>query len=155
MFSTLLAPFKVNERVIFDYEIILVSGGKCRITLGNTVYLCKKNDVIFIRPGIPHKFECIDNSDFIQPHIHFDVSYTAKSEGRFVSFKTKDAMSEYELTLIHEDSFKNVDIPNVFTPYDIEKFKKIFFEIIEIFQKNHIIMNYCINQKCWSFLTVF
>lgn len=135
MFSTLTAPFTITERVIFDYEIILVSGGKCKITIENTSYLCKKNDVVFIRPGIPHKFECVDNSDFVQPHIHFDISYTDKSEEIFVSFKPKNKMSDYELLLIQKDVFMETDIPYVFTPFNIEKFQKIFFEIIELFQK--------------------
>ena len=47
MFSTLTAPFKISERIIFDYEIILVNDGVCKITLDNTEYICKKNDVIF------------------------------------------------------------------------------------------------------------
>ena len=61
MFSTLIAPFKINKRALFDYEIILVTDGKCKITIGGIEYLCKKNDVIFLRPGVEHKFESVDN----------------------------------------------------------------------------------------------
>lgn len=135
MFSTLKAPFKINRRVIFDYEIILVTNGKSKITIDNTEYLCKKNDVIFLRPGIHHKFECVNNIDFVQPHIHFDVSYSNMSEKRFVSFKPKDSMSDDELALIQEDVFNDICIPNVFLPLNSGKFHKIFFEIIELFQK--------------------
>lgn len=133
IFSTLNAPFKINQRVIFDYEIILVADGKCKITINNTEYVCKKNDVVFLRPGIPHEFKCIDNSDFVQPHIHFDVLYTDKSKDRFVSFKPRNKMSQYELSLIGEDVL-NAFIPYVFTPCDMNAFKKDFFEVIEIFQ---------------------
>lgn len=135
MFSTLVAPFKIGKRVIFDYELILVSGGKCKITINNTEYLCKKNDVVFLRPGIPHKFECVDNCDFVQPHIHFDVVYTGKSEKRVISFKPKELMSDKELSLIANDVFKDLSIPDVFTPCDMSLFQKLFFEIIEIFQR--------------------
>lgn len=134
MFSTIKAPFKISNRVIFDYEIILVASGKCKITIDNTEYLCKKNDVVFIRPGIQHNFECVGDCDFVQPHIHFDVSYNDKSEETVVSFKPKKNMTEYERSLIQEDVFKDIFIPYVFTPYDVNKFQKIFFEIIEIFQ---------------------
>lgn len=133
MFSTLTSPFKINTRVIFDYEIILVTNGKCKITIDNAEYLCKKNDVVFLPPGIPHKFECVDNSDFIQPHIHFDASYSEKSEKRFVSFKSKENMSDDELALIQENVF-DISIPYVFTPFNMGRFQKIFFEIIETFQ---------------------
>lgn len=135
MFSTLTAPFRISNRVIFDYEIILVTDGKCRITIDNAEYLCAKNDVVFLRPGIQHKFECVDNIDFIQPHIHFDVTYSNMSEKRFISYKPKNMMSDDELALIQEDVFEDICIPDVFTPADTNKFRKIFFEIIELFQK--------------------
>lgn len=134
MFSTLTGPFKIENRAIFDYELILVSGGRCKITIDNKEYLCKQNDVVFLRPGIHHKFQCVDNCDFVQPHIHFDVSYSDKSEKRFVSFKPKEAMTEEELDLIGEDVF-DISIPDVFTPFDIGQFQKLFYEIIELYQK--------------------
>jgi len=135
MLSTLTAPFKINTRVIFDYEIILVTDGKCKITIDNTEYLCKKNDVVFLRPGIHHKLECVDHVDFVQPHIHFDMIYSNISDKRFVSFKPKEAMSDDELALIQEDVFKDMCIPYVFIPSDMANFRKLFFEIIEIFEK--------------------
>lgn len=135
MHSTLVAPFLIRKRVIFDYEIIFVNDGVCNIIIDDVPHLCKKNDVVLLRPGTPHKFECVNNTDFVQPHIHFDVIYTEKSEETFVSYKTKDEMTDYELSLIQEDILKSTKIPDVFTPYDIENFKKLFFDIIELFQK--------------------
>ena len=110
MFSTLTAPFKINDRVIFDYEIILATNGKCKITIDNTQYLCKKNDVIFLRPGIRHEFISVDNTDFVQPHIHFDLTYSNLSEKRFVSFKSKETMSDNERELIQKDAFENMSV---------------------------------------------
>ena len=135
MFSTLTAPFKIKNRVIFDYEVILVTSGKCKITVDNIEFLCKKNDVVFLRPGLHHKFECIDNIDFVQPHIHFDMIYDNMSEKRFVSFKPKEEMSDDELHLIQKDIFEDINIPYVFTPSNITNFQKTFFEIIELFEK--------------------
>lgn len=134
MHSTLTAPFLINERIIFDYEIIFVQKGECSITIDQKEYTCKKNDVVFLRPGVPHKFESIGSVDFYQPHIHFDAVYGKKSEETPVSFKLRDEMSEYERTLIQEDIFADVPIPDVFTPTDLEGFKKTFFEIIRIYQ---------------------
>lgn len=134
MHSTLTAPFVVETRVIFDYEIILVSDGKCKITIDGEEYLCKKNDIVFLRPGIPHKFESVGEEDFVQPHIHFDVSYSEKSEKRFISYKTKEYMTTDELNLIQDDVFCDMKLPFVFTLGYMSRFKKLFFEIIEIFQ---------------------
>ncbi len=135
MFSVLTPPFKISKRVIYDYEIILVTNGKCKITVDSTAYFCKKNDVVFLRPGVPHEFESVDNCDFFQPHIHFDVSYDGKSNMRSVSFKPKEKMSQDELNLIQDDVFKDIFIPCVFSPQHPDQIKKIFFDIIEIFQK--------------------
>lgn len=132
--STLIAPFIINNRIIFDYEIIFVEDGLCNIIINNVPFTCKKNDVVFLRPGIEHKFECVDGTDFVQPHIHFDISYDSKSSERFVSFKPKDKMTNYELSLVQNDILNNTEIPPIFTPYDNYKFKKIFFEIITLYQ---------------------
>ena len=135
MYSTIAAPFEINERIIFDYEMIFVSGGRCKLTIDGKECICQKNDVIFLRPDIPHKFESIDDADFVQPHFHFDVCYDEKSEARFVSFKPRKKMDAYERSLICDDVFKATDIPFVFTPYNIEKFRSIFFDVIEIYLK--------------------
>lgn len=135
MHSKLLEGTIIKRRVLFDYEMIFVSGGECKITIDKTPYICKKNDVVFIRPGVSHKFECFEDKAFVQPHIHFDVCYSDKSEETPVSYKEKSAMSEYELSLIQEDFLKDVEIPDVFVPYDIEKFKKVFYEVIRLFSE--------------------
>ena len=107
MHSSLIAPFVINTRVIYDYEIILPCGGRCKMTIDGKEYICTPNDVIFLRPGIPHKFECMDNTDFIQPHIHFDIIYTSKSEKREISYKPKEKMDDYELLNIILLQFSN------------------------------------------------
>lgn len=135
MFSTLVSPFVINERIIFDYEIILVNDGKCRITVEGEEYVCKTGDVVFLRPGVPHKFESVDGCDFYQPHIHFDLSYNEASSIRFVSFKSREAMNEAELSLVQKDVFSDINIPCVFTPCDKNRFGRIFFEIIGLFMK--------------------
>jgi len=133
MYSTLTSPFQIDTRCIFDYEIILVCDGECKITTDDKEYICKKDDVIFIRPGVHHSFKNTTEADFFQPHIHFDVVYTEKSEERTISFKKKSSMTDYEISLIAEDVFEDIAIPIVFSPSNIDKFKKTFFEIIEIF----------------------
>ena len=135
MHSVLAAPFTINERIIFDYEIIFVQEGKCRLTVNEKEYICKKNNVVFIRPDIPHKMECIDNLNFVQPHIHFDIIYSDKSEITPVSFKSRKKMTPDEISLIQDDIFADIDIPVVFIPNDIQKFKTIFFEIIMLYQE--------------------
>ena len=87
MESILTAPFKINQRVIFDYEIILIESGKWKLTLENKEYICKENDVILIRPGQSHIIESLGNILVSQPHIHFDITYDNFSDKIYVSFK--------------------------------------------------------------------
>lgn len=136
MYSTLQAPFVIRKRVICDYELIFVKNGKCRININGVDYLCKKNNVILLRPGIPHSFHSVDGEDFVQPHFHFDMIYDDKSTKRSVSFKNTEEMSEYEKSLIQNDILENMNIPYVFTPENPSKFQDIFFKIIDIYCGN-------------------
>ena len=135
MNSILTGPRVINNRTLFDYEIIFVKEGKCNITYDNTNYVAQKNQVIFIRPGITHKIEIAENIKFFQPHIHFDAIYNINSEITTVSFKPRDIMTQDELTLIQQDVFCKTDIPLIFTPENIQKFEKTFFKIIDLFSE--------------------
>ncbi len=130
MYSTLRKNFVINERVIFDFELIYVSGGECEISFDGVPYHCKKGDAVLIPPGIHHKFT-VGNAEFAQPHIHFDAVYGELSECTPVSFKPMAKMSEEELCLIQKNIFEDIGIPFVFTPYDPTRFGEVFFEVID------------------------
>ena len=135
MNSILTGPRIINNRTLFDYEIIFVKDGKCNITYDNTNYTVQRNQVIFIRPGVTHKIEISENTKFFQPHIHFDAIYNINSENTIISFKPRDIMTQQELDLIQNDIFEGTDIPLIFTPENIQKFEKTFFEIIDLFSQ--------------------
>ena len=100
LFSVLSAPFAISERVLLDYELIFVLSGKCRMNIAGEEYLCKKGDVIFLPPDTPHSFASVEDAHFVQPHIHFDPIYTKLSEKRFISYKTKNELSDEERALM-------------------------------------------------------
>lgn len=130
MYSSLRENFIISERVIFDFELIFVSGGECEISFDGIPYLCKKGDAVLIPPGVRHKFTCGEGG-FVQPHIHFDPVYTEKSELRAVSFKPRSKMNDDELSLIQKNIFSEVAIPYVFTPCDPQRFSAVFFSVID------------------------
>ncbi len=134
MHSTIPAPVSISRRIIYDYEIIFVKDGCCRMCIDGKDYICRKNNVIFLRPGIPHSFHSYKDYDFVQPHIHFDVIYNENSHITPISFKDKDSMTENELKLVQEDILGGIDIPYVFVPENTSVFQNIFFNIIELFQ---------------------
>ena len=136
MYSTLRDPFVISERVIFDYELILVQGGACRLLVDGKSYRCECGDAVFISPGTPHALESVTGMDFVQPHIHFDAVYDAKkSPARFVSFQSLAMMEVPERELIATDVLRDMKIPFVFRPNDKEAFQKHFFAVIDAFQK--------------------
>ena len=134
--SVLTHPFIINTRVIYDYELIYVADGKCTITVDNVPYVCKKGDVVLLAPGIPHRFEGKD-SDFAQPHLHFDLIYNQNSAHTPISFKNTDSMTEQEKKLIQHNLFEGLDIPCVFTPLDADKFKKLLYSVIRYFSEGN------------------
>ena len=135
-YSVLTHPFLINTRVIYDYELIYVADGKCILTVEDKPYICKKGDAVLLAPGIPHKFECA-NSDFVQPHIHFDLVYNKNSAFTPISFKNTSHMTEYEKTLIQHNLFEGLDIPYVFKPIDADKFKKLLYSVIRYFAEGN------------------
>ena len=135
MHSTLVASHRIKTRVIFDYELIYVRSGSCTITVDGVPHPCRKNEVVFLRPGVPHAFACPEDTDFVQPHMHFDPLWSPQSERRYVSFKDRSDMSEAELALIGEDVFSEIPIPTVFTPQEPDRFQKLFFEVIALHEK--------------------
>ena len=136
MYSTLRDPFVISERVLFDYELILVQGGACHLVVGGKSYRCECGDAVFISPGTPHALESVTGMDFVQPHIHFDAVYDAKkSPARFVSFQSFAMMEPSKRELIATNLLQDMKIPFVFRPDDKAAFQKHFFAVIDAFQK--------------------
>lgn len=135
IYSTILSPFIIRERILYDHELIYVTDGTCAITVDGKEYTVKKGDCIFFPPNVPHELHSIGDAAFVQPHIHFDALYSDKSERTPISFQSRDQMSDEELTLIQENAFSDCNIPYVFTPIHKERFVSLFFEIIDIFQE--------------------
>ena len=132
MYSALAPRFVINEREIFDYELIYVGGGECEISFEGVPYACKKGDVVLIPPGVRHKFT-VGEKEFLQPHVQFDPVYGEKSAITPVSFKAREKMSEEERGLISEHVFADVGIPYVFTPDRPAEFARVFFEAVDAF----------------------
>ncbi len=131
--STIASPFVISRRIIYDYELIFIKDGVCRIQIDGTDYMCRKNSVVFLRPGVHHSFHSVENVDFVQPHIHFDAIYSKNSTITPISFKPFEGMSEEERQLVCEDVFADVEIPCLFRPENPALFQKLFFDVIEMY----------------------
>lgn len=139
MHSTLGPSTVISTRVIYDYEIIYVKDGRCRIRIEDHDYICGKNNVVFLRPGVVHSFHCMEDVEFVQPHIHFDMVYWEKSLVTPISFKNRENMTADERSLIQEDILADVDIPYVFVPADAAAFQDIFFRIVNSYKTGTVL----------------
>ena len=149
MRSRLCAPFKLGQRVIFDYELIYLASGRFLFSMDGKEYTCKKGDVIFIRPGHPHTFSSIDDVSISQPHIHFDMRYDEKSDDIYISFKDLPRFSEKELHWIREDE---IDIGPIIHISDMDKFTKLLYEIITTFEQKQVFFQLTCKEKMIALL---
>ncbi len=147
--SHMRAPFKIGQRVIFDYEIIYLSSGRFLFSMDEKDYICNKGDVIFIRPGHPHTLKSIDNISISQPHIHFDMRYDENSDHIYISFKDLPSFSEKEFSLIREDELQ---IGPILQISDIDAFTKLLYDIITTFEQKHAFFQLVCKEKMISLL---
>ncbi len=131
--SYLRAPFKIGQRIIFDYEIIYLDSGTFLLKVEDKDYICKKGDVIFLRPGQPHCLQSLGDNSISQPHIHFDMEYDRFSESAYISYKDLPDFTEEERTWIRRDLFAGTDIGPLLKTPDMEAFRNLLFEIISVY----------------------
>ena len=134
VFTSAPAPFAVSERSLLDYELIWVISGRCKLLIGGREYICKKDEAVLIPPDRPHAVSSIENIRFVGLSVHFDLSYSPRSEKRFVSYKNKTEMTDEERALIQKDALKKYALPYVFTPIDGTLFQNLVFDVIDLYR---------------------
>lgn len=130
MHSELPAPFYIQRRVIFDYELVYIEDGEMILTYNDTDYPCRHGDILLLCPGIPHTFN-VASKTLVQPHIHFDVKYDPQSEHVYISYKDYTEMDPAERAMIRENIFPNLSTCPFLRISDREAFLQLFFEIID------------------------
>src|SRR5690349_10308368 len=84
--SSINAPWHLKERVIFDYEILLIKEAELLITIEDKSYHGMPGDIFLFKPRQRHSMRIIKGTRFIQPHIHFDLFYHENRHDVKVSF---------------------------------------------------------------------
>ena len=117
------------RRVLFDYELIYLESGDFVLEYNDENFHCKGGEFIFLRPGISHKFTKI-NRDLYQPHIHFDIFYSALSPQVPVSAKDDPEFTSQERAAVHIDVFAEYPQNPIVTFKNEKHIKKLFYDII-------------------------
>lgn len=128
--STIFAGPDGPRRTIFDYELIYLESGDFILNYGDKDYHCTGGEFIFLRPGIPHNFKDI-KKDLHQPHIHFDIFYSAFSPQVPVSSKDEKDFTVKEKASVQPDIFADYPQNPIVTFKNEAHIKKLFYEIVE------------------------
>lgn len=95
--------WNLEERAIFDYELLYVKEGELLITVEDESYHGKQGDLFLLKPRQRHSIRSIGQTIVRQPHIHFDLFYKQDSPDVKISFKPIEEMSAAELAWFRED----------------------------------------------------
>ena len=129
MRSYLPPLWRINQRIILDYEIIYVESGHFQLTYDHCTYSCKAGDVIFLCPNISHTL--FTDMGVSQPHIHFDVQYDPSSEQVFICFRDYPELSPQERRLIRKNIFPQLTPSPLLKIQDHAAFLELFYSIID------------------------
>ncbi|WP_308531491.1 AraC family transcriptional regulator [uncultured Paenibacillus sp.] len=103
-------PWFIQERVLFDYELLYVMEGELLVTIEEEIYEGRQGDIFLFRPGQRHSLRKT-SPKLRQPHIHFDFFYQEDSPGVKVSFRSWDKISEEEKHWFREDIMDQMPVP--------------------------------------------
>ena len=129
MRSYLPPLWRINQRIILDYEIIYVESGHFQLTYDHCTYSCKAGDVMFLCPNISHTL--FTDMGVSQPHIHFDVQYDPSSEQVFICFRDYPELSPQERRLIRKNIFPQLTPSPLLKIQDHAAFLELFYSIID------------------------
>lgn len=129
MQSVLSTGTEIKRRVIFDYELIYIEYGEFILNYNGYDYKCTKGHFLLLRPSVPHSFTGI-NGALSQPHIHFDMVYSSKSEQTPVCFKDLCDLTPEEHRLMQKDIFENYPKTPFVTFSDNREALKLFYGIV-------------------------
>lgn len=132
----ILPPYKkIAQRIIYDYEIVLLKSGTATITVEDQVYKAGPGDLFIFKPGQLHSF-LVNEEELVQPHVHFDMKYLAdNSEFVPISFKNRSEMTDVEKEMIRPDitEFFITRFPNYIHLQNPIHIEQLLFDVIDAY----------------------
>ncbi|QHW34370.1 AraC family transcriptional regulator [Paenibacillus rhizovicinus] len=134
--SVLDASWKIDERVIWDYELLYLMEGQLLVTVEGETYKGRAGDYFFFKPGQTHAIQVIGGMPIRQPHVHFDLFAQPDSREVGVSFKPLKQMNAKERGWLRPNELdtRPYFIPSHFRPGDPLPLEQALFELIREFE---------------------
>lgn len=63
--------WRIAPRVLLDHELVLITGGRGRIAIENTVYTLKQGTLLYLPPGLKHSMASSSNNPMSFYGVHF------------------------------------------------------------------------------------
>ncbi|AJY77319.1 AraC family transcriptional regulator [Paenibacillus beijingensis] len=104
-------PWQLEERVLYDYELLYVMEGQVSVTIEDQEYEGLPGDLFLFRPKQRHSIRKVGSGLLRQPHLHFDLIYQHDSPDVRVSFKPLAAIAEEEKRWFREDLLDSFSVP--------------------------------------------
>ncbi|OCT11761.1 hypothetical protein A8709_28220 [Paenibacillus pectinilyticus] len=128
--------WSVEERVIWDYELLYVMEGQLAITVEDVMYLGLPGDFFLFKPNQRHAIQMYESKHIRQPHVHFDLHMLPDRHEVTVSFKKFHDMTAAEQGWFRTDelSFPPYDLPNHIRPRHAAELERLLFELIREYE---------------------
>lgn len=131
------------DRVIFDYELLLIEEGAVTVIIEGETYNAAAGDLFLIKPGVAHTITLEKGGRFLQPHIHFDLLENEQSKTTPINFKPLQGLSSSEKGLFRDTSlFAGIQsLPYYMRPVDLSRLKHLIYEIAYAFESRQPFSN--------------
>jgi AraC-like DNA-binding protein len=132
MDSVLETHWTVEERMIWDYELLYIMEGQLTITVEDDIYFGMPGDFFLFKPKQRHSIRLVNCDRIRQPHVHFDLHMLPDRHEVTVSFKMLQDMNAEELSWFREDELSRPPyaFPNHFRPRNPAPMERLLFELI-------------------------
>ncbi|MZQ83158.1 helix-turn-helix domain-containing protein [Paenibacillus sp. 5J-6] len=132
MDSVIETPWTIEERMIWDYELLFLMEGHLEVRVEEQIYEGRPGDVFFFKPGERHAIKSIGTHTIRQPHVHFDLNALPNSQEVTVSFKSIDQMNDKEKGWFRKDLLSSPPhfIPNYFRARDATHLEQVLLDLI-------------------------
>lgn len=100
---TIHGPWRLAPRVLFDYELLYISGGKLTLRVGECQMSGVAGQLFLIPPGRLHTMEIPDGGSFTQMAVHFDAIWQEGAQEIPVCYRPMEQLTEEERVCIRPD----------------------------------------------------
>lgn len=151
-------PVRIDERIIFDYELLYIMEGKATVTIESRAYEATGGDIFLLKPNKRHSI-LLEKGGFVrQPHAHFDLFWRDDSEQVKVNFRDFSMLSETERAMIRPDDTVpglKMELPDHLTVRNLRYFENLLFDLIREWHAIQPFKQIFVNSaflRLWGFL---